>query len=121
MKFGQKALVIVGVLALGTALVWTTPAKANPDNDHYAGYLVKTNIRGFMPEGTVSDEFEYGTTFSNCKPRFILVRRRRTVVRSRPIRFSATCAGSARAASPSLPSALRTSSQQAWSRPRSSS
>jgi len=70
MKFGKKAWVIAGALALGTALVWTLPAKA-ADNDHYAGYQIKSKIKD-KPTGTIADMVETGN-FTKCKAKLLLV------------------------------------------------
>jgi hypothetical protein len=72
MKFGQKALVIAGALALGTALVWTASAKA-ADNE-YAGYQIKNKLVGSFGASTVQNVVEVsGGTFTKCKAKFLLV------------------------------------------------
>jgi hypothetical protein len=71
MKFGQKALVIAGALALGTALVWTTPAKA-ADNE-YAGYQIKAKLTPTLGAGTLSNSVEGSGVFNKCKAKFLLV------------------------------------------------
>ena len=71
MKFGQKALVIAGALALGTALAWTLPAKA-ADNDHYAGYQIKNKIK-VQPTGTIANSVEAAGNFNKCKLKFLFV------------------------------------------------
>ena len=70
MKFGQKALMIAGALALGSALMFTTSAKA-ADNDHYAGYQIKAKLPS-PPAGTIGNPAEATGAFDKCKAKFIL-------------------------------------------------
>src|SRR5215471_13870159 len=71
MKFGKKAWVIAGALALGTALVWTLPAKA-ADNDHYAGYQIKNKLAKGQT-GSIGNSVEAAGNFEKCKAKFLLV------------------------------------------------